>query len=274
MIQKTIHYCWFGKNPMPDSDASYVAGWKRLLPDYKFMLWNESKFDVNSTVFTRQVAETKKFGFIVDYIRAWAVYNHGGIYLDTDVELLKPPDDLLNNNCFGGFENDQFSGFRKNIFINPGLIFAGEKGSVLAKELMDFYSKYRFIKEDGSYNLTPSGVILTDILLKYGLKPNGYYQILNGGIFTVFPVDYFCPMDYYTGKLTITNNTYSIHHYNASWHSKNQKKYRHIRKIILKTFGGKAGLLIIYPIHLIFCLKETGIISAARKIFKKISKWT
>jgi hypothetical protein len=269
MIPKIIHYCWFGGNPMPETDASYVSGWKKLLPDYKFILWNEDNFDINSTLFTKQVAEAKKYGFIVDYIRAWAVYNFGGIYLDTDVELIKPLDDLLNNICFGGFEYPEYSGF-KNMFIAPGLIFAAEKGSAIAREIMDFYSKYSFIKEDGSYDFTPSPKIFTRILLRYGLKPDGSYQILKDGIFTAYPVEYFCPIDYRTKIATVTHNTYSVHHYNASWLSKSQKRYARIKNIMTKIFGEEKGRIFSYPFYIICRIKEIGVKSALKKVIKKL----
>jgi hypothetical protein len=147
----------------------------------------------------------------VDYIRAWAVYNYGGIYLDTDVELLKPLDVFLDNICFSGFENGKY--------INPGNIFAGEKGCRIAKEVMDFYAFHNFIDENGELNLTPSPKILTDLLLKYGLKQNGAYQTLDDGIFTAYPVEYFCPIDFATGKSNISRNTHSIHHFAMSWFS-------------------------------------------------------
>jgi hypothetical protein len=254
---------------MPEADASYVSGWKKLLPDYELILWNEDNFDINSTLFTKQVAKAKKWGFIVDYIRAWAVYNFGGIYLDTDVELIKPLDDLLNNICFGGFEHP-YPFELKNTFINPGSIFAAEKGAAIAKEIMDFYSSHGFIKEDGSYDFTPSPKIFTDILLKYGLNPDGSYQALKGGVFTAYPVEYFCPMDYNTNIVTVTNNTYSIHHYNASWLSQNQKRYARIKNAMIKTFGEKKGLIFTYPFYIICRLKEIGIKLALKKLVKKL----
>jgi hypothetical protein len=211
MIPKIIHYCWFGDNPMPANDAAYVEGWKSLLPDYQFMHWNEKNFDLSIVRFTEQVASVKKWGFIVDYIRAWAVYNYGGIYLDTDVELLKHLDIFLDNVCFSGFENGKY--------INPGNIFAGEKGCRIAKEVMDFYASYKFINKNGKLNLTPSPKILTSLLLKYGLKQNGAYQTLGDGIFTAYPFEYFCPIDFTTGKSNITRNTHSIHHFAMSWFS-------------------------------------------------------
>ena len=142
---------------MPKDQEAYVEGWKKLLPDYEFKLWNESNFDVNIVPFTQQVAEARKWGFIVDYVRAYVVYNYGGIYLDTDVELIKPLDDLLQNNvCFGGFENEILGKYN----IAPGLIFAGEKGSIVAKDIMDFYSNHNFIKKDGTLDYTTSPKIL------------------------------------------------------------------------------------------------------------------
>ena len=193
---------------MPEFAQRYIGGWKKHCPDYKLMLWNESNFDINKVPFTAQVASVKKWGFIVDYVRAYAVYNYGGIYLDVDVELLRPFDEaILQNKCFGGFENGKF--------VAPGLIFAGEKECVIAKEIMDFYSSYNFIKEDGELNLAASPKIFTEILLKYGLKQKNVYQ--NIGEFTAYPTEFFCPKDFATGKINVTGNTYSIHHYDASW---------------------------------------------------------
>jgi mannosyltransferase OCH1-like enzyme len=228
MIPKLIHYCWFGSNSLSEEHKEYIAGWKKLLPEYEIKLWNETNFDINIVPFTMQVASAKKWGFIVDYIRGYVIYNYGGIYLDVDVELIKPfSDDMLQNKCFSGFENEKL--------IAPGLIFAGEKDSTIAKDLIDFYSSYDFILEDGELNLTPSPIIFTNILLKYGLKQNNAYQEL--GIFTAYPTEYFCPMLYKTGKLNITNNTYSIHHYDGSWVLSDIKKADDKRRIIYNIFG-------------------------------------
>jgi len=223
MIPKIIHYCWFGGNPLPELAQKCIESWKKYCPDYELMLWSEDNFAVNTVPFTAQVAKVKKWGFIVDYIRAWSVFNYGGVYLDTDVELLKPfTDDMLRNKCFSGFENIKY--------INPGSIFAGEKGSVIAKELMNFYSNYNFIRDNGELNLTPSPLIFTDILLKYRLKQNNTYQKLD--TFTAYPTEYFCPLDLKTGILTLTKNTYSIHHYDGSWLEENQiKRKKKIHRI-------------------------------------------
>jgi len=228
MIPKKIHYCWFGGNPLPELAKRCIASWEKYCPDYELVLWNEDNFDINIVPFTAQVAKVKKWGFIVDYIRAYVVYYYGGIYLDTDVELLRPfDDDILQNICFCGFENEKY--------INPGSIFAGEKECFIAKELMSFYASYNFIRENGELNLKPSPIIFTDILLKYGLKQNNSYQEL--GIFTVYSTEYFCPMSYRTGIVNITENTYCIHHYAESWVSEEELWYSGLRKQVYAIFG-------------------------------------
>jgi len=230
MIPKIIHYCWFGGNPLPELAQKCVASWKKYCPDYTFMLWNESNFDINTVQFTAQVAKIKKWGFIVDYIRAWAVFNHGGIYLDTDVELCKPLDDLLNANiCFAGFEDMEY--------INPGSIFAGEKGCAIAGEVMKYYSHYDIFENGSRENLVPSPRIFTNILLKYGLAMNNSYQEL--GIFTAYPSDYFSPKSFVTDSLNITENTYSIHHFDGSWLSLQMKRLLKEKIYIDKKFKNK-----------------------------------
>jgi len=266
MIPKIIHYCWFGGSPLPDIAQKCIASWKKHSPDYEFMLWNETNFDINIVPFTAQVAKVKKWGFIVDYIRAYVIYNYGGIYLDTDVELLRPFDgDILQNTCFSGFESE--------VFVNPGNIFAGEKGCSIAKELMDFYASYNFVKEDGELNLTPSPKIFTDILLKYGLKQNNTYQKF--GTFTIYPTEYFCPMPFETGILNESHNTYSIHHFEASWFSDKDRLYNKFRRRIFSIFGenifSKNIVIIIYVFKRI---KENGLVNTIKyyhtKYWKKI----
>jgi mannosyltransferase OCH1-like enzyme len=263
MIPKIIHYCWFGGKPIPENDAAYIVGWKRILPEYQFMFWNETTFDVNTVRFTKQVASVKKWGFIVDYIRAYVVYTYGGIYLDTDVELLRPLDNLLIDNiCFSGFEN------KRN--INPGSIFAGEKRCAIAKEVMDFYAAYSFIQENGELNLTDSPQIFTKILLKYGLKQNNTYQEL--GIFTAYPAEYFCPKSYRTGKTQITSKTYSIHHFDASWLSYTDKKYLEMQYKLYSLLGD--NILVKALIRLLYVfkrIKQEGIKNALLYYIQKIA---
>jgi hypothetical protein len=215
MIPKIIHYCWFGGKPLTDLAQKCIRSWEKHCPDYIFMIWDETNFNVNSTQFTAQIANIKKWGFIVDYIRVWAVYHFGGIYLDTDVELIKSLDDLLNLNiCFAGFEDMEY--------INPGSIFAGEKGCIVSKEIMEYYSEYNIYRKNKKLDLIPSPKIYTKLLLKYGLIMNNQYQKLE--LFTAYPTDYFSPKSIFDDSIEITTNTYSIHHYEGSWLSKQMKQ--------------------------------------------------
>lgn len=244
MIPKIIHYCWFGRNPLPELAQKCIASWKKYCPDYEFLLWNEDNFNINIAPFTAQVSKIKKWGFIVDYVRAYVVYYYGGIYLDTDVEMLKPFNhDLLKNICFSGFENEKY--------IAPGLIFAGEKWCHIAKVLMDFYASYSFVKKNGKINLTPSPKIFTNILLEYGLMQNNTYQNLN--VFTSYPTEYFCPLSYKTGLLTVTQNTYCIHHYDSSWMPDNLKRYTMRKYKLINKYGKFFGKLLSVP-YLLLCI--------------------
>jgi len=215
-IPKIIHYCWFGANPMPEDQIKYVSGWKKILADYEFKFWNEQNFDVNSIKFTKQVASVQKWGFIVDYVRAYAVFNYGGIYFDTDVEVIKSFDDLLDNVCFAGFQ--------EGLTINPGIGFGGEKGCKIALEIMNYYKNYNFIKWNHSLNLTTSSKIISKILLKHGVKLNNKYQKLPE--ITIYPYDYFSPRLHSTGQTKISENTYSIHHQVISWASEKTRRKR------------------------------------------------
>jgi len=235
-IPKIIHYCWFGNKPIPELEAKYISGWKKKLHDYEFKLWNEHNFNIDSTKFTKQVASVYKWGFIVDYIRAYAVFNCGGIYLDTDVEIIKKFDDLLDAACFVGFEEVGK--------VNPGSAFGGEKGCKIALEIMNFYENYDFIKEDGSLNLTPSPKILSSILLKYGFKQNDMYQKLPE--ITIYPCEYFTPKSFKTGRTKITENTYSIHHFAGSWVPEEKQELIHERWDFHKKYGDDEYLVGLY----------------------------
>jgi mannosyltransferase OCH1-like enzyme len=249
-IPKKIHYCWFGGNPLPELAQKCMASWKDKCPDYELRLWNEENFNVNTVKFTAQVARAKKWGFIVDYIRAYAIYHHGGIYMDIDVELLKPFDDtMLQNSCFSGFELSNY--------INPGNIFAGEKGSFIAKKVMEFYEANNFIKMNGKLNLTPSPKIFTDILLKYGLKQNDSYQEL--GVFTAYPAEYFCAKNWHTGKVRITEHTYAIHHYYGSWFSDKEMEKVHERWDFYAKYGNDQYLVNLFESYNTYNVNNIGL---------------
>lgn len=222
MIPKKIHYCWFGNGQLPEKDRKCIESWKKMCPDYEIIRWNETNYDINKNQYMKEAYEAKKWGFVPDYARLDIIYEHGGIYLDTDVELIKNLDELLI--CEG------FMGFEDGIHVNPGLCIAAEKHHDVIKKLMGIYDDRKFICDDGTFDLTPSPIMNTDMLIKMGLKTNNEKQIVDG--ITIFPKDYFCPKDYKSGKLNITDNTYGIHWFNASWQSPHRKRMLKVRRVI------------------------------------------
>ena len=207
MIPKIIHYCWFGNGDIPARDLKCIESWRIYCPDYKIIIWNEKNYDITKNKYMYEAYKAGKFGFVPDYARLDIVYKYGGIYLDTDVELLKPLDALLDNEAFCGFENKDFVAF--------GLGFGAQPKNAILKELRDLYDTLEFKNVDGTLNLTPSPYYQTQCLLKFGLKRDGKTQEING--FKVFSIDYFNPKNYSTGEIKITENTYSIHHFHMSW---------------------------------------------------------
>lgn len=233
MIPKIIHYCWFGGCEIPDHDRKCIESWKRFCPDYEIIRWDESNYDVHKIRYMHEVYEAKKWGFVPDYARLDIVYEHGGVYLDTDVELIRNIDDLLENKAFMGFEQD-------GQFVNPGLGFGAEKHMPLLRETMDsIYSSRVFKLGPNEYDTTPSPIMNVEFLESKGLKKNNQFQIIDG--MTIYPSEYFCPIDYATGIMTVTESTFSIHHYHASWHSKTERKILNISRFCVNHFGRKAG---------------------------------
>ena len=219
-IPKIIHYCWFGGKPLDDMAKKCIESWKRYCPDYEIKEWNESNFDVNSNIYVKEAYDAKKWAFVSDYARLKVLYDEGGVYFDTDVELIKPIDNLIEEYGYMGFDD--------NGTIATGLGFACEEANELVGNLLADYDGISFILPDGSYDLTPCPDRNTETLKKLGMDLNNKNQIFMG--IHMLPEDYLCPVKYHTGKKIITKNTYSIHHFNASWHSafENKLKKKHI----------------------------------------------
>lgn len=210
MIPKIIHYCWFGRNPLPESALKCIASWRKFFPDYEIKEWNEDNFDVYSIPYTAQAYALKKYAFVSDYARFKILYENGGLYFDTDVEVIKSFDDILARGAFMGCELTAPSGA-----INPGLGLGVAPGLGLYKELLDKYSGLSFLNTDGKPNLTTIVTHTTDLLIEHGLKPTDQIQTVAG--ITIYPKDYFNPLDDNTGQLVITPNTHSIHWYSKTW---------------------------------------------------------
>lgn len=219
-IPKIIHYCWLGGNPKPESVLRCIDSWKKNCPDYEIREWNESNLDISANAYTRQAYEAKAWGFVPDYLRLWIVYTCGGIYLDTDVQMVRSFDPLLENKAFAGFEDETH--------VALGLGFGAEAGNPAILAQMRAYDGLCFINEDGTYNRTPSPQYSTEVLTRMGLQPhNGAVQQLEH--ITCYPPEYFCPKSFRTGMMKLTKNTFSIHQFDASWYSEEEqaqkKKY-------------------------------------------------
>lgn len=230
MISKVIHYCWFGHGKKPEQTIKCIESWKRVMPDYKLKEWNEDNFNIESNLYVKQAYESKKFAFVTDYVRLYALYTEGGVYMDTDVETLKPYDPFLRHHAVSGFETDG------NV---PTGMMAAEKGSIWAKELLEGYANRSFIKEDGSFDMTTNTVVITEYMLSKGLLLNNQYQDIPN-LCTMYPAEYFCPKDHRTGKIKCTKKTVCIHHFAGSWleHSF-WGNLRHNSKLFFVKFFGE-----------------------------------
>ncbi len=230
-IPKVIHYCWFGGGEKPESVKKCIETWRNICPDFEIKEWNESNYDINNNSFIQKAYKDKKWAFVSDYARLDILYQYGGIYLDTDVEVLKNLSPLCEFKAYMGFENDEL--------VNDGQGFGCEAGNQIIREMMDYYLK----NQDGDTNkledYIESPKLRTEVLIHHGLRKDGSRQTIED--VEILPSDYLCPMDYDTGRMNITDNTYSIHHFDASWHGKGAKKSQLLMRLINRIFGKKLG---------------------------------
>ena len=213
LIPKTINYCWFGKNDKNPLLLKCIESWKRFFPDYQIVEWNEDNFDVNIIEYTKEAYSAKKWAFVSDYARLYIIYHHGGIYFDTDVEVLKNFSFLLKECGYLCFENTTNEPDSKT--IATGLGFAAEPKNEIIKALMEDYHGLHFVGEDGELDMTPCPIRNTRVLKKMGIKTDGTMQKI--GNIIIYPFDYFCGVDIANSHIFITENTYTIHHYSATW---------------------------------------------------------
>lgn len=217
MIPKTIHYCWFGRNSIPTEYKQYINSWKKFLPDYDIKEWNEDNYDVNCIPFSKEAYDVSKFAYVSDYARLKILYENGGVYFDTDVEVIRNMDDLMAKGAWMAIEKHNNT-LDADDMVNPGLGFAVEPHNPVIKEIMSFYENTHYIFPDGHMEQIPIVPITSSVLKKYGLKPHAKDPYDCGGI-TIYPCEYFCPIEFLSNKLEITDNTYTIHHYSATWMS-------------------------------------------------------
>ncbi len=210
MIPKLIHYCWVGRNPLPETVLTYLASWKRHCPGYEIRQWNEENFDVTQNRYCREAYDAMKWAFVTDYARLRILYDHGGIYMDSDVEVVKSLDPLLQYDAFSGFESTQ--GDR---------IPTGTMGAVAGNEwiecLLHDYDDKRFLLDNGEFDLTTNVIFITELTkAKFNLRLDGTKHFF-GPNMVMLPFDYLCAKDLDTGEICSTDNTYTIHHFAGSW---------------------------------------------------------
>lgn len=234
MIPKIIHYCWFGRNPLPPLALECIASWRKFLPDYEIMEWNEDNFDVNSIPYTAEAYKQKKYAFVSDYARFWILYKYGGIYFDTDVEVLRPMDEIISRGSFMGFEVDPDGenspgkyAPRYAFAVNLGLGVGISKEHPFINKMLNIYNGLKFEGATMSPWLKTIVAYTTEALMEEGLKNVKGIQTV--GDITVYPHEYFAPINVISGKTHITENTYTIHRYMGSWDS---GKSRDLKTII------------------------------------------
>jgi len=233
VIPKVIHYCWFGRNPLPASAQKCIASWRKFLPDYEIREWNEDNFDVNIIPYTAQAYQARKWAFVSDYARMWILYHHGGLYFDTDVEVIAPMDDIIRRGPFMGIEVPGAPGQLPK--VNPGLGLGVEPGHPIYRALLDHYANQQFLDADG--NILGGTVVThnTQVLAEHGLQPTNDLQQVDG--IWIYPIDYFNPLDDATGRLNKTANTRSIHWYSKTWVSNYGPVRLWVTRWIHRLFG-------------------------------------
>lgn len=258
MIPKVIHYCWFGHNEKPELLQKCIASWKKYCPDYQIIEWNEDNYDLSQTPkYVQQAYSAGKWAFVTDYARLDVIYHKGGIYLDTDVELIKGLDSLLSYNGFLGYETDNS--------VNTGLGFGAIAGLPLLKDLMDDYMDCTFLTEEGMFDLLPCPQRNAPVFEKNGLNADGKKQILQDNIL-ILPPEYLCPLDYQTGHMNITDHTFSIHWFSASWVDENAKRYKRNLDRMARFVGRYNADRFL---GVISCIKKEGLFHYVAKRMKR-----
>lgn len=261
MIPKIIHYCWFGGKPLPDLAQKCISSWKKYCPDYEIKEWNESNFDLNSCVYVKEAYEAKKWAFITDYVRLYAMVTEGGIYMDTDVEVIKPLDLFLQHKAFSGFEDATRI---------PTGIMACEKDFPLFKKLLEDYNHRHFIMDNGKYDLTTNVDTITALCRNYGFRGNNTLQDVCG--FVLYPHDVFCPKSHETGMINLTDQTVTIHHFSGSWQNPEAKISANIKRKMenkgsLLRLIGKA---VAFPFTYVDRAKNEGVKKAIKYYINKM----
>lgn len=256
-LPKVIHYCWFGGHSLPPLAEKCIESWKKFLPDYEIKRWDESNFDVSIIRYTEQAYNAKKYAFVSDYARFWILYKYGGLYFDTDVEVIKNLDNIISRGPFMGIEK-----VNKNTglpYVAPGLGLGATPKMEFYKDIIELYNSLSFINKDGTLNTKTIVEYTTELFYENGLKKEMNIQNVAG--INIYPQEYFCPLHEvnHQKKLEITDNTYTIHWWAASWQPKSKEFFAKIKVILMKILGVKTTLWIIKKLKLREIRKMIGI---------------
>lgn len=272
MIPKIIHYCWFGHGEMSEKAKMCVDSWKKYCPEYEIKEWNEKNFDLNACAYIKEAYDAKKWAFVSDYARFEILYKYGGVYFDTDVEVIKPLDKIIEKGSFMGFQPGKKTMREIKYEVNPGLGVASVPKLPLFKEILDYYHSIHFTTEDGGQNFETIVDYTTKILKKHGMKNKDTIQKVADII--LYPPDFFCPLDFNTGILNITDNTYSIHHFLASWFTPMDWAILKIERRF--SNGGflkyALGKFIMLPLRLIRKINNIGMKDSLKLAIKKFKE--
>lgn len=257
MIPKIIHYCWFGRNPKPELAEKCINSWKKYCPDFEIIEWNEENYSISDApLYVQQAYEAKKWAFVTDYVRLWALTTIGGIYMDTDVELLKPIYNFLIHEAFSGFDSIDYI---------PTGIMGCIKQYRLFQEFLHYYDDSIFINDDGTMNTNTNCYIITEICLKYGLRRNDTFQEIRGC--ALYPTEVFCPLSHDTGELNTTDKTVAIHWFAGSWIDPEQRKQQVRAQRIGRVIGIERAWIILGIFNVV---KREGFISYVRqRLFRR-----
>lgn len=251
-MKKIIHYCWFGGKKIPNSVKKCIKTWKKYLPDYEIKEWNEENFDINVCPFVKEAYENKKWAMVSDYARIYALYQDGGIYLDTDVKILKNISNITDKEMFMGYED---SGY-----VGTAVIGVKNPGSKYMKQILDFYNNLEHFYVESISNYT-NPIIITKILNQYEAKKDeNNITIIDNDIY-IYPREYFYPLSYNYAEKVFTKNTCMVHLFKGTWTSRGEKR----TIIIYRKFGLKLGAVINSIINFVFNIKN--------KIINKLRKW-
>lgn len=244
-IPEVIHYCWFGGKPLPREALHCIDSWRRHCPGWEIKRWDESNFDIDAVRYTREAASKGKWAFVSDYARFRIIHDHGGVYLDTDVELIRPIDDIVARGPFMAFEKSHIG-----IGVASGLGIGAGAGHPVYRSILDMYSGLRFLDDSGRQ--LPGTVVfhITRLLESLGLRLVDEEQTV-GGI-TIYPNDFFNPLDDATGRLVITPRTRSIHHYAKTWCD----NYGPVRTKVMRFLHRHLGVTTLGRIRRILSLRQ------------------